>query len=312
MNENSLLAVYAFVAASSFVLLVFTLVGARKTRIASRFEDLSRGEGWASAQDEDPVKQLARTALPKMGAPLMPQDLKERTRLQARLYHAGFYSRQAMLLFLGVKMLLIVSPPVLGLVAGLAGLVEIQNGLIAGALLGIFGMVGPSFWLDLRKRSRQTNLRRALPDALDVLVICLEGGLSLPSALKRVAGELRMAHPVLAYELNIVQREVQLGRSSGEALRLFADRTDLEELRMLASLILQSERFGASLVKALRVHADSLRQKRLFYAEEMAQKAATKVLFPTVLCILPGMFIVILGPALIQIYEMFSSMSGLP
>ncbi len=217
-----------------------------------------------------------------------------------------------MLLFLGVKMLLIVAPVFLGLLAGLAGLVEIQNGLIAGAMLGIFGMIGPSFWLDMRKRERQTQLRRALPDALDVLVICLEGGLSLPSALKRVSAELRTAHPVLAFELNIVQREVQLGRSSGEALRQFADRTDLEELRMLSSLILQSERFGASLVKALRVHADMLRQKRLFYAEEMAQKAATKILFPTVLCILPCMFIVILGPAVIQIIEMFSHMTGLP
>jgi tight adherence protein C len=312
MNENSLLAVYAFVAASSFVLLVFTLVSGRKNRLASRLEDLSRGEGRNAGLAEDPVKQLAKTALPKMGAPLLPQDAQERTRLQARLYHAGFYSRQAMLLFLGVKMLLIVTPPGLGFLAGLAGLVEIQNGLIVGALLGIFGMVGPSLWLDWRKRARQTVLRRSLPDALDVLVICLEGGLSLPSALKRVAAELRTAHPVLAWELNIVQREVQLGRSSGEALRQFADRTDLEELRMLASLILQSERFGASLVKALRVHADALRQKRLFYAEEMAQKAATKVLFPTVLCILPGMFIVILGPAVIQIFEMFSGLSGLP
>jgi tight adherence protein C len=312
MNENSLLAVYAFVAASSFVLLVFMLVSGRRNRIASRLEELSRGEGRGPAPEQDTVKQLARTALPKMGAPLLPQDKQERTRLQARLYHAGLYSRQAMLLFLGVKMLLIVSPAVLGILAGVGGLVELQNGLIGGAMLGILGMVCPSFWLDMRKRGRQTTLRRALPDALDVLVICLEGGLSLPSALKRVASELRTAHPVLAYELNIVQREVQLGLSSGEALRQFADRTDLEELRMLASLILQSERFGASLVKALRVHAETLRQKRLFHAEEMAHKAATKVLFPTVLCILPGMFIVILGPAVIQIMEMFSNLTGRP
>src|ERR1051326_2623328 len=112
------------------------------------------------------------------------------------------------------------------------------------------------------KKKRQANFRRALPDALDVLGICLEGGLSLPASLKRISSELRMVHPVLAAELAIVQREVQLGRTSGEALRKMGERTDLEELRSLASVILQSEKFGASLVKSLRVHADTLRVKR--------------------------------------------------
>src|SRR5262249_57055021 len=117
------------------------------------------------------------------------------------------------------------------------------------------------------------------------------------------------AHPVLAGELSIVLREVQLGLSTGEALRQFGERSDLEEVRGLASVITQSERFGASLVKALRVHAETLRTKRLQYAEEMAQKAATKVLFPTVLFILPALFIVILGPAVIQILAIFGNLT---
>src|SRR5207247_8393608 len=112
-----------------------------------------------------------------------------------------------------------------------------------------------------------------------------EGGLSLPAALQRVASELQAAHPLLAGELAIVQRQVQLGQSTGEALRQFANRADLEEIRGLASVIMQAERFGASLVKALQVHADMLRNKRIQYAEEMAQKAAIKILFPTVFCI---------------------------
>jgi len=170
------------------------------------------------------------------------------------------------------------------------------------------GMIGPSFWLDRRKKRRQTAFRRALPDALDVLVICLEGGISLTGAIRRVAGELRTAHPLLASELNIVQREVQLGLSSGQALRGFADRCDLEEIRSLASVIIQTERFGASLVKALRVHAETLRIKRLQRAEELAQMAATKVLIPTVLFILPGLFVVILAPAAIQIMAAFDGM----
>src|SRR5262249_12604771 len=152
----------------------------------------------------------------------------------------------------------------------------------------------------------QIMFRRALPDALDVLVICLEGGLSLTGAFKRVASELRTAHPGLATEMLIVEHEIQLGRPIGEAMRQFGERADLEEVRSLASVISQSERFGASLTKALRVHAESLREKRLQRAEEMAQKAATKIIFPTLLFIFPGVFIVILGPAAIQIVRALS------
>ena len=143
---------------------------------------------------------------------------------------------------------------------------------------------------------------------MDILVICLEGGLSLPAALKRVSSELKTAHPALAAELGIVQREIQLGRTSGEALRKMGERSDLEEVRSLASVILQSERLGASLVKSLRVHADALRVKRQQRAEELAQMAATKMLFPTVLFILPAMFVVILGPAVIHITQVIGRM----
>jgi tight adherence protein C len=210
-----------------------------------------------------------------------------------------------MVVFLGLKVFLMFAPTVLGVVAGTLGLVTMQSGLGVGAFCAILGLIGPSFWLDKQKSKRQTNFRRALPDALDLLVICLEGGLSLTGALRRMAGELRTAHPVLAGELRIVQREVQLGRTTGEALRKMGERVDLEEIRGLASVILQAEKYGASLAKSLRVHAEILRVKRMQQAEEKAQKAATKVLFPTVLFILPAMFVVILGPAIIHVSQIF-------
>jgi tight adherence protein C len=287
----------------SLVVLVYLLLGERRNRLDGRLRELA-GKG-GTEPDEDPVAQLARTALPRMGAVLLPKDEEDRSRLQTRLIHAGLYSRQAMVVFLGVKLLLMVGPPLLGLAAGVMHLVPTQHGVIFGALVGALGMIGPTFWLDRMKTRRQVSIRRGLPDALDVMVICLEGGVSLPAALRRVGTELRTAHPLLGQELAIVQREVHLGRSTGEALRQFADRCDLEEVRSLASVILQAERFGASLVKTLRVHAETLREKRLQYAEEMAQKAAVKVLFPTLFCIFPGLFIVILGPAAIQIMETF-------
>lgn len=296
-----------FLAVSSLILLVFMLVGGGRSRLDVRLRGLS-GEG-TPEPGGDAVAEFARSTLPKLGAALVPTDEDERTRLRTRLINAGFYSRQAMYVFLGVKMLLIISPPVLGMIAGVVGLLPFAYGLILGAMIGGFGMILPSLWLDWKKNARKTGFRRALPDALDVLVICLEGGLSLPGALRRVAAELRTAHPMLATELNIVQREVQLGRSTGEALRQFGERADLEELRSLASVIIQAERFGASLVKPLRVHADTLREKRLQYAEERAQKAVVKVLFPTLFCIFPGIYIVVLGPAAIQIMGLFARMS---
>jgi tight adherence protein C len=152
-------------------------------------------------------------------------------------------------------------------------------------------------------------MRRALPDALDLLVICVEAGLSLPAALVRITKELRSAYPMLALEMMIVHREIQLGHTTGEALKRFGDRFDLEEVRSLASVIRQAERFGASIVNAIRVHAETLRHLRLEQARERAQKATVKLLFPTVLCIFPAMFVVILGPAVFDILELFDRLN---
>jgi tight adherence protein C len=299
MLTNLPVMVAAFVMASSMVLLISLVLGDRQARLKERLRDLSGQDPLVT--ETVTLGKIASTALPRMGAPLVPTDEEERTKLQTRLIHAGLYRRQAMVVFLGAKVMLMVAPAVLGVVASLIGLVTFQQGLIFGGSLGIGGLIGPSFWLDKMKQMRQSSFRRALPDALDVLVICLEGGLSLPAALKRVSSELRIVHPALAAELAIVQREIQLGRTSGEALRKMGERSDLEELRSLASVILQSEKFGASLVKSLRVHAETMRVKRQQRAEELAATAATKLLFPTVLFILPAVFVVVLGPAIIHV-----------
>lgn len=304
MSETGVTAAAAFVAVTSLALLVAAVVGGRRGRLDRRLETLAEGRG---GSDRDSVGERALAALPKVGAVLAPGE-KERNRLQTRLIHAGLYGPQAMGVFLGVKLLLVTGPALAGVVVGALGLVPFTTGLLVGCLAGTFGMIVPSFWLDMRKSARQTTLRRAIPDALDVLVICLEGGASLPAALRRLGSELRTAHPMLADELVIVQREIQLGRSPGEALREFAVRADLEEVRGLAAVILQSERFGASLVRALRVHADTMRGRRILDAEEMAQKSVVKLLFPTVLFILPALFIAVLGPNGILIWEMFQGM----
>jgi tight adherence protein C len=306
MFSNTTITSVAFVMASSLVMLVAMLVAGRRSRLDVRLRGLSGDE--ATSSDPVAVSQIALTTLPKMGRVLVPSDEGERSRLATRLVQAGLYGRQAMPIFLGVKMLMVVAPLLIGLAAGFAGLVETQIGLLFGGCLGMVGIIGPSFWLDSQKKTRQVAFRRALPDALDVLVICLEGGLSLPGSLRRVTEELRTAHPALATEMGIVEREIQLGRTAGEGLRQMAERTDLEEIRSLASVIIQADRFGASLTKSLRVHAETLRTKRQQRAEEMAQKASIKLLFPTILFIFPAVFVVILGPAAIHLIRIFAGM----
>ncbi len=276
MTTETMFILTAFLMASSGVLLVYMFVSSRNSNLDERLERLADpqdlGIAGSTLSRQGARSPLTHTALPRIGTALVPSDEEERTVLGTRLIHAGFYGRQAMPAFLGVKLLLMVGPAIVGFALGAMGLALMSYALLAGGSLGILGMIGPSFWLDSRKASRQTAFRRALPDALDLLVICMEGGLSLAGSLRRIATELTTAHPILATELNIVQREIQLGRTPGDSLQQMGIRTDIEEIRSLASVISQAERFGASLVKSLRVHADSLRVKRQQHAEEMAQK----------------------------------------
>ena len=302
---NPTLAITMFLMASSLVLLIAHLLSGRKSQIDSRLEGLR--ESTSREKNTDALQKLGRS-LPKVGAAFLPDTEKAREKLRARLVQAGLYKRQAAVFFLGVRAVLMAAPAGLGFLLGTLGLLPISHGVLWGALIGMFGTIAPSFWLDKKKAQRQILIRRSLPDALDVIVVCLEGGLSLPAAFARVGTELRTAHPLLATEMRILDREIQMGQSTGGALRQLADRFDLAELRSLASVVIQAEKFGASVNRALRVHADSLRQKRQQRAEELAHKAATKLLFPTVMLILPVMFIVLLGPAAYQIIEVFSNL----
>jgi tight adherence protein C len=161
-------------------------------------------------------------------------------------------------------------------------------------------------WVEMQKRNRQHALRKSLPDALDMIVLCVEGGVSLVAAIYRVAAELHMVHPVLAIEMSIVQRAVELGMSPGEALKKFSERCGLQEVGNLASVMIQSDRYGASVSNALRIFAEEWRTERQQKAEETAQKAAVKILFPMLLCIFPAVFMVLLGPAAFQIANLFN------
>ena len=165
------------------------------------------------------------------------------------------------------------------------------------------GWIAPSFYVGNRVKSRQREVSHALPDALDMLVVCVEAGLGLNQALVRVSEEIDRVSPVLSEQLVIVNLEIRAGTARDEALRRMADRTGVPEVSSLVSMLIQTDRFGTSVAHTLRVQSNSLRTKRRQRAEEAAAKTAIKLVFPLVFFIFPALFVVILAPAVIQIFE---------
>lgn len=233
---------------------------------------------------------------------LSAAEVRQR-QFEERMMQAGLYRKGSTSRFLVLQILMGLIPAIAAIVCVQLQWVTVFQAVLLAAIPAIGGLLGPGLYLDRKKAGRQLAIRRALPDALDVIVVCLEAGLSMSAALVKVGKELRNAYPLLASELTIVHREVQMGNAIGEALLHFSNRFDLDELRSLSLVVRQAEKFGASLSSALRVHAETLRVKRLQQAQERAQKAAVKLLFPTVFCIFPALFVVILGPAAFDVYR---------
>ncbi len=174
------------------------------------------------------------------------------------------------------------------------------------ALLTLGGYLLPKILVRIKARRRQHRLRLSLPDALDLLVVCVEAGMGLNQAIVRVSEELRDTHPEIADEFRVVNLEIRAGRTRAEALRNLGERTGVDDISSLASMIIQTDRFGTSIARSLRVHSDALRVERRQRAEEAAAKTTIKLIFPLLLCIFPSLFVVILGPAGLHIFKSFA------
>lgn len=309
-----LISVIAAAMVISLVAIVGLLLSGNKENVDDRLEDLRQRSAPSTARvanfEKDQKETAKKRAQEKLKdfSNLMGADDKELSKVRAQLVQAGLYNPASVQLFMTAKLICIAVPIGIAIMLALTNVFPAIWCLVIGAIGGLAGMAAPGMWLGSLKTQRQTQLRRSLPDAMDVIVICMEGGLSLPAALARVGAELKVAHPLLASELNICQREITLGKTTGEALKDFSRRADMEEIRSLSGVIAQAEKYGASLAQALRIHAESLRLKRSQRAQELAHQAGTKIMFPTLLFIFPAIFVVILGPAIIRIMEMFANL----
>ena len=242
-----------------------------------------------------------------------PSNVEEARATRRQLITAGYRSGKAPVFFMGAKLLvavlmtaLIALVPVK--VLGFPTFTTLIFYYVAAAACGYYA---PLVWLRTAITRRKDALNRAIPDALDLMVVCVEAGLGLDQAIARVGEEVGRSHPALSDELNLLSMELRTGVSRQEALRNIALRTDLEEVRNLVALLIQTDRFGTSIGQALRVLADSMRTTRRLRAEELAAKLPVKLLFPLVFFIFPSMFIVIIGPAAIKMVRViFPAMAG--
>jgi tight adherence protein C len=231
---------------------------------------------------------------------VLPRNRKEIKRLQARLARAGFPDSRAV----GYYSLAQVVMPI---VCGVTGL--ILGGQSRGwvfALIGVaLGVYLPELYIGQKTKQRQKAIQNGLPDALDLLTICVEAGTGLDAAMSKASDELEIAHPVLAEEMRVVTTEVRAGKPRIDAFKNFATRTGVEDVRTLVAMLLQTDRFGTSVGQALRTHAETSRTKRRQRAEERAAKVSVKLVFPLALCLFPALYVVCFGPVIVRVYRAF-------
>jgi tight adherence protein C len=242
-----------------------------------------------------------------------PSNVEEVRATRRQLINAGYRSSKAPVFFIGSKLLLAIL--MAGLVAmipaKLLGFPSVSKLTFYYVLAAACGYYAPALWLRMAIGTRKDALQRAIPDALDLMVVCVEAGLGLDQAIGRVGEEVKRTHPILSDELNLLGLELRTGASRQEALRNLALRTDLEEVRNLVALLVQTDRFGTSIGQALRVHSDSMRTARRLKAEELAAKLPVKLLFPLIFFIFPSILIVSVGPACINMIKvLFPLMKG--
>ena len=306
-------AVFGLFAVGAWLLLDY--FAAQKSRTVERLDELRNPalrrakEGAGVQKKTDTVSRVLEKASMASG-PLRPKNEFEANKLRAKLASAGFRSEAAMPIYLGLKFL--------GLVVGFiasGGTMVLVEGFSRNTLLVTVGVAGGLFyfptivlWFLIRRRKMAIFL--SLPDVLDLMVVCVEAGLGLDQAMRKVTEELSSGAPVICQEFTLCNFQMQVGRSRSDVLHELGTRTGVDDLRSLSAILIQADKFGSSIAQALRVQSDSMRTRRRQLAEEKAAKTAVKLIFPLVLFIFPGIFVVLVGPAAITIVrQMFPMMN---
>ena len=293
------------------------LVAAGKPRVVERLDQIRQPRARRHESDEmllkktDTVTKMLAKATPALAKPLQPKSEMALGKLKTKLANAGFRGDGAGSIFLGLKFAGLVTGVLLG-----GSIILTIIGVKQNSLIFTVGIAGLFFYLPdlavaLMGRSRKQAIFLALPDALDLMVVCVEAGLALDQAMRKVSEEMRKTYRILADEFRLSNFQLQMGRPRSEVLHELGLRTGVSDLRSLAAVLIQADKFGSSIAQALRVQSDSMRVRRRQMAEEKAAKTAVKLIFPLVLFIFPGIFVILVGPAAITMSrDMFPMMQG--
>jgi tight adherence protein C len=256
-----------------------------------------------SLVENNPVTTMAERVAEPLNR-IVPISAVEAAKLQKQLLQAGYRSPDAATGFRAIQISLVIAMPTL--VATVCFILDrpLNNFFIWGIIGFAFGFYLPKYILLKKTTARQRRITWALADMMDLMVVAVEAGLALNAALNRVGDELKGLHPDMHYEIDLVNLEIRVGRSREEALRNLAERTGVDDIRSFVALLIQADRYGSSIAKAVRIFSESLRTKRRQRAEQASQKAALKLIFPLTLFLFPVIILVILGPALLNLMDL--------
>jgi tight adherence protein C len=284
---------------------LFTAFSSKDSRASERLDELRdpRLREKAAAQKQQGVGAMLERAAPTLSKALEPKTELEQNQLKVKLANAGYNGPAAATTYLAVKVLMLVAGAFLGGGYGMFKYGLTQGGLTSVGLGAGAGFYLPGIILWFKRRGRQEKIFLQLPDALDLLVVCVEAGLGLDAGLRRVCDELKDTAEELCSEIGLANLQLQMGRAKRDVLHDLGVRTGVDDMKSLAAILIQADRFGSSIAQALRVQSDSMRVKRRQIAEERAQQTAVKMLFPMVLFIFPGIFVVLVGPAAIKMID---------
>jgi tight adherence protein C len=310
-----IIAISTFVCISLGLLGVYWLLYKPQSAATERLRRMGGSEGLATAgtqaaavvPDDNPATDIAQ----RLASPLnkiLPPSATEARRTQKLLMQAGYRSPEAAVIYRGIHVASMASIPVITAGVTTYFAQAFSTVLIAVMIAFVMGFFMPPFFLKRTISKRQRELRWGLADALDLMVVSVEAGLGLNAAMMKVSSELKDVHMAVASEFELANLEIRVGRDRDEALRNLAERTGVDDLRSLVAMLIQTDKFGTSIAKGLRVFSDSLRTKRRQRAEQEAQKAAVKLLFPLACFLFPTLFIAILGPAALNLMDVLGNM----
>jgi tight adherence protein C len=303
MDIAQLAPIAIFAAITLGVYAVFSALSGDKSRAAERLDELrdpgKRRKGLGEVNEEG-VKGMFKKAAPTLSKALQPKSEFEESKLKVRLANAGFQSPNAPTFFLAVKFASLTIGGFIGSGYGFMQYGFTQPGIFSLVIGAGLGFYIPELILAFIRSGRMERVFLGLPDALDLLVVCVESGLGLDAAMRKVSEEMGDSNPDVCAEFHVCNMQLQMGRPRREVLHDVGIRSGVDDMKSLAAILIQADRFGSSIAQALRVQSDSMRVKRSQMAEEKAQQTAVKMIFPLVLFIFPGIFVVLVGPAAIM------------